>query len=117
MDARKLGILVDRTRREFSDEDIAKIAEVYHAWRGEPSAGKYKNIPGFCQSVTLEDIRKHGHVLTPGRYVGAADIEEDDVPFEDRFSALKAMLEQQFAEADGFTATIRAMLNEVEANE
>src|SRR5690606_36674970 len=75
--ARKLGVLVDRTRRELTDEDIQKIAGTYHAWRGEAGAGSYADVPGFCKSATLDEIRKHGHVLTPGRYVGAAEQEED----------------------------------------
>ena len=106
IDARKLGHMVDRTRKEFSDADIERITRAYHAWRGETEAGAYADVPGFCKSATLEEIRTHGHVLTPGRYVGAADVEEDDVPFEERFAALQARLETQFAEADRLTATI-----------
>jgi type I restriction enzyme M protein len=108
IDARKLGALVDRTRKEFSDEDIAKIAHTYHAWRGEPDAGVYADMPGFCKAAKLNEIRRHSHVLTPGRYVGAKDIEDDDLPFAERFAPLKLELEEQFAEADKLTATIRA---------
>jgi type I restriction enzyme M protein len=104
IDARKLGTLVDRIRKEFSDEDIAKIAATYHAWR----EGKgYEDVPGFCKSAKLEEIRGHNHVLTPGRYVGATDVEDDDVPFAERFTALKEELERQFVEADKLTITIR----------
>ena len=110
IDARKLGTLVDRTRKEFSDDDIAKITRAYHAWRGEKDAGAYEDVPGFCKSASLDAIRAHGHVLTPGRYVGAADAEDDDVPFEERFAELEATLEKQFAKADTLTATIRARL-------
>src|SRR6266545_4203738 len=70
IDARKMGRMVDRTHRELTQEDIAKIAGTYHAWRGEKQAGAYADVPGFCKSAVLEDIRKHGHVVTPGRYVG-----------------------------------------------
>lgn len=107
IDARKLGHMLDRTRREFSDVDIARIADTYHAWRqGEG----YEDVPGFCKSAGIEEIRTHGHVLTPGRYVGAEAAEEDDTPFAERFVALQEELEAQFAEAEGLTATIRARL-------
>ena len=85
IDARKLGALVDRTRREFSDEDITKIATAYHAWRGEKDVGRYEDIPSFCKSAELEEIRTHSYVLTPGRYVGAADVEDDEASFDERF--------------------------------
>ena len=113
IDARKLGHMVDRTRKEFSDEDIARIADTYHAWRGAPDAVPYEDEPGFCKSATLEEIRGHNHVLTPGRYVGAAASEDDDVPFEERFAALQEKLEVQFAEADKLTAIIRTRLSGV----
>jgi type I restriction enzyme M protein len=87
IDARKLGRLEDRVHRTLDPEDIAKIAGTYHAWRGDPDAGEYEDLPGFCKHVTLDGIRKHGHVLTPGRYVGAAVAAEDDVSFEERFQA------------------------------
>ncbi|WP_439507297.1 type I restriction-modification system subunit M [Yoonia sp.] len=107
IDARKLGFMVDRTRKEFSDADIAQIAETYHAWRlGEG----YDDVPGFCKSASIEEIRSHGHVLTPGRYVGAEAAEEDDTPFAERFAALQDQLETQFVEADVLTAAIRARL-------
>ena len=92
IDARKLGHLVDRTRKEFSDEDIARITGTYHAWRGEKDAGAYEDVPGFCKAAKLEEIKAHGYVLTPGRYVGAADVEDDDASFADRFVALKAKI-------------------------
>jgi type I restriction enzyme M protein len=107
IDARKLGFMVDRTRKEFSDADIAQIVETYHAWRlGEG----YADVPGFCKSASLEEIRSHGHVLTPGRYVGAEAAEEDETPFAERFVALQEQLEAQFADAEELTATIRARL-------
>ena len=110
IDARKLGHLVDRTRREFSDEDVERIARTYHAWRGEPDAGAYEDVPGFCRSAPLEEVRGHGHVLTPGRYVGAEAAEEDDVPFPERFAALQEQLEAQFAKSERLTAVIRERL-------
>lgn len=113
IDARKLGHMVDRTRREFSDSDIEQISRTYHAWRGEAEAGDYADIPGFCKAASRAEIEGHGYVLTPGRYVGAADAEEDDVPFAERFAALNATLEAQFAKADELTATIRERLRSV----
>jgi type I restriction enzyme M protein len=115
IDARKLGHMVDRTRKEFSDADIEKITRAYHAWRGEGDAGTYEDVAGFCKAASLEEIKSHGYVLTPGRYVGAADVEDDDVPFTERFAALNATLETQFAEADRLTAAIRARLKAVSA--
>jgi type I restriction enzyme M protein len=113
IDARKLGVLVDRTRRELTDEEIKKIADTYHAWRGEPGAGTYVDVPGFCKSATLEDIRKHGHVLTPGRYVGAADVEDDGEPFEDKMARLSALWREQRAEAAKLDAAIEANLKQL----
>ena len=98
IDARKLGHMVDRTRKEFSDEDIAKIAGTYHAWRGEPDADAYEDEPGFCKAATLEEIGEHNHILTPGRYVGAVAEEVDRVPFDERFVELKGTLAEQFVE-------------------
>ena len=113
IDARKLGHMVDRTRRELTGEDIARIARSYHAWRGEPDAGEYEDEPGFCKAAALEEIRGHNHVLTPGRYVGAAAVEADDVPFEMRFAALKEALTEQFSEAEELSALIQMKLREV----
>ena len=106
IDARKLGRMVDRTRREFSDEDIARIAGAYHAWRGEPDADAYADVPGFCKAAVLDEIRKHGHVLTPGRYVGAEAPEEDGEPFADRMARLADELRAQQAEAAKLDAAI-----------
>lgn len=119
IDARKLGHLVDRTRREFSDEDIALIADTYHRWRGKPDAvvaaglEPYADEPGFCRSATLDEVRGHSHVLTPGRYVGAADVEDDGVSFEERFGALRAKLAGQFAQAQVLSEQIEAALESV----
>jgi len=99
IDARKMGRMVDRTHRELTDEDIRKISDNYHAWRGEMTAGRYEDVPGFCKSTTIEDIRQHGHVLTPGRYVGAAPQEDDGEPFEEKMKRLTATLREQTEEA------------------
>jgi type I restriction enzyme M protein len=116
IDARKLGTLVDRTRKELSNADIAKITRAYHAWRGEKDAGAYEDVSGFYKSATLEEIKGHGFVLTPARYVGAPDVEDDEASFVDRFAALQAKLEEQFADAERLTAAIREKLSGLSAD-
>lgn len=113
IDARNMGVLVDRTRRELTDEEIKKIADTYHAWRGEKDAGEYADVPGFCKSATLDEIRRHDHVLTPGRYVGAAAQEDDGEPFEEKMVRLAAQWRQQRAEAVRLDAAIEANLREL----
>jgi type I restriction enzyme M protein len=113
IDTRKMGYLIDRTHREFSDEEISRIAHTYHAWRGEKGADKYKDVPGFCKSAALEEIRSHGYVLTPGRYVGAEDIEDDGEPFDEKMKRLTAKLEEQFAESAKLEALIKRNLKEL----
>jgi type I restriction enzyme M protein len=113
IDARKLGPLVDRTHRELTDEDIARIANTYHAWRGEEDAGEYADVPGFCKCAPLDDVRKHGHVLTPGRYVGAEAQEDDGEPFEEKMRRLTATLRGQQAEAAKLDVAIAANLREL----
>jgi type I restriction enzyme M protein len=99
IDARKLGEMIDRVHRELSDEGITRIASTYHAWRGDVGAGEYTDMPGFCKSTTLEEVREHGNVLTPGRYVGAEAQEDDDEPFEEKIAQLTERLAVQMAEA------------------
>ena len=113
IDARKLGVLVDRTRRELSDANIQRIADTYHAWRGEEGAGEYADVAGFCRSAALEDIRKHGHVLTPGRYVGAEAADDDGEPFEEKMARLATQRREQRAEAAKLDAVIEANLREL----
>ncbi len=111
IDARKLGSLVDRTHRELSEDEIARIARTYHAWRGESEAGDYADTPGFCKSAKLEEIASHGFVLTPGRYVGAEEtIDDDDMPFDERMQQLTAKLIGQFAESARLEKAILANL-------
>jgi type I restriction enzyme M protein len=113
IDARKLGTLVDRVQRELSDDEVTRIAGAYHAWRGDKGAAAYANVAGFCMAAKLDDIRKHGHVLTPGRYVGVEAAEEDDVPFEERMQRLTATLLQQQNEASKLDAAIAGNLREL----
>ena len=99
VDARQLGHLVDRANRDLSAEDIARVANTYHAWRGKEGLDAYADIPGFCKSAGLEEIRKHGHVLTPGRYVGAEPQADDGVPFGEKMAQLTAQWREQQQEA------------------
>ena len=98
IDARKLGRMVDRTHRELTDEDIARIADTYHAWRTGGEADGYADVPGFFKSALLEEVRKHGHVVTPGRYVGVEPVEDDGELFDDKMKRLVAELRGQQAE-------------------
>ncbi len=93
IDARELGTMVSRTQKELTPDDFWRIANTYHPWRGE--GGKYADVPGFCRSVTLEEIRQHGHVLTPGRYVGAQEGEDDDEPFEEKMARLISQWQEE----------------------
>jgi len=99
IDARKTGTLIDRVHRDLTDEDIARIASTYHAWRGEKDAGEYIDVPGFCKSATLDEISRNGFVLTPGRYVGAEDVVDDGEPFEEKMGRLTRKLGEQFKES------------------
>jgi type I restriction enzyme M protein len=111
IDARKLGHLVDRTRRELSDNEVAKIAGTYHAWRAGKNASEYQDIPGFCKSASLDDVKGHNYVLTPGRYVGAKESDEDSLSFVERFSPLRERLDQQFAEANRLSLLVQKKLD------
>jgi type I restriction enzyme M protein len=110
IDIRKLGHLIDRTHREFADEELQRVARIYHAWRGEQDAGTYEDIPGFCKSATLDEIRTHDYVLTPGRYVGAEDVEDDGEVFEEKMEKLMLRLEAQFDESKQLEEKIRENL-------
>ena len=113
IDARKLGRMVDRTHRELTDEDIARIADTYHAWRGEDGAGEYADVPGFRKNAALEEVRKHAHVLTVGRYVGAEAPEDDGEPFEVKMRRLVTQLRERQAIAAELDAAIAANLQEL----
>ena len=127
IDARKMGTLIDRVHRELTDADLHKIVSTYHAWRGDyaiPSPatrGKvpkadggalagYTDIPGFCKSATAAEIAAHGFVLTPGRYVGAEEVEDDGDPFEEKMPRLVAELRAQFEESEKLEKAIKANL-------
>jgi type I restriction enzyme M protein len=110
IDARKLGHLVDRVHRDLSDDEISRIASTYHAWRGEKNASKYKDVPGFCKSAKTDEIAAHGHILTPGRYVGAEEQEDDGELFEEKMKRLTATLRDQFYESSKLEKAIAANL-------
>ena len=113
IDARGLGFMADRTRREFADADIAQIADSYHAWRADEFAPKdktYADVKGFCKSATLEEIKQNDYVLTPGRYVGVAEQKEDDEAFAAKMARLTAELTEQMEESAKLDAKIKENL-------
>ena len=113
IDARNIGSMISRVQRELTADDITKIATTYHAWRGEPDAGTYEDIPGYCKSATIDDIRKHDHVLTPGRYVGTVDTGDDGEPFDDKMQRLVTTLREQQAEAAKLDTKIDIAIKEL----
>jgi len=110
IDARKMGVMVDRTHRELTDEEIQKIAEAYHNWRNKKG---YENIKGFCASVPIEVVVQNDYVLAPGRYVGIENVHEDDIPFEEKMAELTEKLYQQMKEARKLDEIIRVNLEEL----
>lgn len=120
IDAREMGSMVNRTLKELTNDDIAKITETYHVWRGEEldiensptetTVTEYQDIAGYCKSATLADMKANDYVLTPGRYVGAADIEDDGVPFETKMSELSQTLYSQMNQAEALDKAIRKNL-------
>jgi type I restriction enzyme M protein len=110
IDARKMGQMATRTHRELTDGDIARIATAYHAWRGEKDAGEYADEVGFCRSVSLDEVRQHGHALTPGRYVGAEAQVDDGEPYEEKMERLVNELRDQQRRAVELDSVIDASL-------
>lgn len=110
IDARNMGSMVDRTHKELTEEDIAEIAKTYHTWRGEEKDGNYEDIPGYCKAATLAAIQKNDYVLTPGRYVGVAEEEDDGIPFEDKMTALTQTLMAQMSQSEQLDMDIKANL-------
>jgi len=108
-----MGQLVDRTHRELTDSDLRRIADTYHAWRGDEGARKYEDISGFCKSATRDEISTRGYVLAPARYVGALETEEDDMPFEEKMKQLTGKLETEFSQAASLEKAIRENLKAV----
>lgn len=108
IDARQLGEMIDRRHRELTEEDISKITETYHEWRNID--GEYEDIKGFCKSVKIEDIREHEYVLTPGRYVGIEDVEDDGIPFDEKMENMTSELAELFAKSRKLEDEIRKNL-------
>ena len=114
IDARKMGTLIDRVHRELSVDDVQKIANTYHAWRGDKGCKvKYADVAGFCKNALLDEIRGHGHILTPGRYVGAAEVEDDGESFEDKMARLTSELHEQTKESTRLDQLIWANLEDI----
>ena len=114
IDARKLGFMVDRVRREFRPEDVEKIADAYHRWRDKSKGGAYTDEPAFCKAASIAEVRERGHVLTPARYVGAADDEDDGVSFGEKFDRLRAHLASHFVEGRSLEQQIMTILTQVD---
>lgn len=110
IDARKLGYMVDRTHRELTDVDIARVAQAYHSWRGEKDAGKYTDDPGFSKSATTEEIGANGYILTPGRFVGAEQIEDEGESYAEKMKRLTTELETEFERGAKLEKLIRQAL-------
>lgn len=117
IDARNLGYMVDRAERALSDDDIAKIANTYHAWRGTASAVEsgltYDDEAGFCYSASLTEVKAADYALTPGRYVGAADVEDDGEPIDEKIARLSKELSAQFEESERLAEIVREQLGRV----
>lgn len=116
IDARHLGHMTDRTHKDLTAEDVAKIADTYHAWRGEPGIPDYQDTPGFCASATKDQIAEHGYVLTPGRYVGAEDLEDDGEPLAQKIDRLRDEIRAGFEQRTALQQRVLAVLDELEVD-
>jgi type I restriction enzyme M protein len=109
IDARNLGQMISRKNKMLSDEDIAKVASTYHGWRNINAS--YEDIPGFCKAASLEEVEANNFVLTPGRYVGAEDLEDDGIPFEEKVATITSNLSEQFAKSNELQKRIKSNLS------
>lgn len=113
IDAREMGAMISRKQRELNDKDIAKIANTYHNWRGKEHEEKYKDVPGFCKTANIQQIRKNNYVLTPGRYIDFKAVEEDDEAFDEKMQRLTATLKQQMDRAQEMEIAIKENLKKI----
>jgi type I restriction enzyme M protein len=118
IDARALGYMVDRAERALTNQEIVRIGDTYHAWRGSKSAVAkkltYENVPGFCKSATLAEIKAADYALTPGRYVGAAEVEDDGEPIDEKIARLRKELLAAFDESARFEKVVREQLERID---
>jgi type I restriction enzyme M protein len=114
IDARKLGAMINRRNKELTDEDILKISATYHNWRNVK--GDYEDIAGFCKSATIDEVQANSYVLTPGRYVGTEEVEDDGIPFEEKMNVLTTKLSEQFAKSDELEIQIKENLKSIGFN-
>jgi type I restriction enzyme M protein len=111
IDARKMGEMINRKNRVLTDDDIAGISETYHQWRNKD--GNYKDVAGFCKSASLKEVEENSFVLTPGRYVGVEEEEDDGIPFEEKVEAITSELSQQFSESIELQQRIKENLGKI----
>tara|TARA_B110000977_G_scaffold116922_1_gene151068 strand:- start:2329 stop:3831 length:1503 start_codon:yes stop_codon:yes gene_type:complete len=113
IDASEMGFMKDRVHRDFADADIDAITDTYHNWR---KGSGYEDVKGYCKSATIEEIQKHKHVLTPGRYVGIPDEEDDGIPFEEKMADLSATLKNQMDKEAQLNQEIKDQLSNIGVN-
>jgi type I restriction enzyme M protein len=113
IDAREIGTMISRRQKELTDDDIIKIGEIYHSWRSKDWEQKYKDVPGLCKSVSIDEIRKNNHILTPGRYIDFKEEEDDGVAFEDMMKKLTSDLKEQMTKAKELDDLITKSLSSI----
>jgi len=113
IDAREMGVMISRRQKELSDKDLAKISAAYHSWRSKEYKETYKDIPGFCKSASIQEIRKSNYILTPGRYIDFKEIEEDEQAFEEKMQQLTAALKGQMQKAQTIDESIKINLKKI----
>ena len=113
IDAREIGTMISRRQKELTDEDISKISEIYHSWRAEDWEQEYKDVPGLCKTVSIDEIRKNNHILTPGRYIEFREEEDDGITFNAKMKKLTSELKEQIAKAKELDEEITKNLSSI----